>query len=166
MAMCSLWNFANREELRKIFSSLIQNFQITKVILALANPGSGYCQLREDHVYSHSWHVVLGSALMSWPLRSHCPSPEGGREGSGVSLTCPWAPSLTPKVSRSWRVNSSVTKEVRLRNKTAACQLRRASWHLCPLISSPPGPSEWYRRDLPLMTRSLGSEKSAYDAPS
>lgn len=62
--MCSLWNFANTEELRKIFSSLIQkNFQITKTILALANPGSGYRQLREDRVYSHSWHVVLGSVV-------------------------------------------------------------------------------------------------------
>lgn len=64
MAMCSLWNFANTEELRKIFSSLIQtNFQITKIILALANPGSGYCQLKEDRVYSYSWHLVLGSAV-------------------------------------------------------------------------------------------------------
>lgn len=64
MAMCSLWNSANTEELRKIFSSLIQkNLQITKTILALANPGSGYCQLKEDRVYSHSWHTVLGSTV-------------------------------------------------------------------------------------------------------
>ena len=62
--MCSLWNSANREELRKIFSSLIQkNFQVTKIILAFASLRSGYRQLQDDFVYSHSCHMVLGSTV-------------------------------------------------------------------------------------------------------
>lgn len=68
--MCSLSNFADTEELRKIFSSWPVS-QVTKIILALANPGSGYCQLEEDRVYSHSWHMVLvcsADELANWDL--------------------------------------------------------------------------------------------------
>lgn len=48
-AMCSLWNSASREDLRKIFSSLMQKtLQITRIILAFANPRSGYCKPKDS----------------------------------------------------------------------------------------------------------------------
>lgn len=74
MAVCSGWNSANRNDLREMFSSLIQkNFQITKIILAFGNPRSGYYQLQDYFIDSDSGHMAPRRAVHeTLATRSHC----------------------------------------------------------------------------------------------
>lgn len=92
ITMCSDWNSANREDLKKIFSSLIQkNFQITKITLALGTPKSGYYQLKDFYGCQQLAH---GSTQCTWWDIGHRYLLKCKRYGeTRICLTCSWAPS-------------------------------------------------------------------------